>query len=310
MISSNLNRRLLWTSRQLAGLKLCTTDFERESLLYDMSVTMAPVWSDSLADVRKRGHEAEVLVKALLEVLTISVRALSMRELEMISKFYLDLEHVPTDTFNHDVVCTLASSLLAFCFPKQNSGPMDSHAKLVHPALRDFLLLRWDENDEVKFYQVWETNANHDLATFCLLTLLGCHEAIIPDQELFESKPFLEYSAKFWHIHFKRSGTGGPLNLVTKLFMSPACFTSWLAIYDPDGNPAETCIKTGYASPLYYASLLGLHSVAKALLDGGARLDEGGGKHGEPFMAALSSGHEDVMKLFVDRSVVYGGQYD
>ena len=270
---------------------------------------MAPIWSDSLARVSKRGHEAKILVKILLEVLTISLRALSMRELELISKIYLDLEHLPAVIFNHDRVFTIASSLLLFSFPKQNLGPMDCHAKLVHPALRDFLVLRRDENDEAQFYRVWETNANHDLATFCLLTLMDYPEAIIPARELFESRPFLEYSAKYWHIHFKRSGTRGPLNLVTKLFMSPACFTSWLAIYDPDGNPAETCIKREHASPLYYISLLDLCSVAKALLDRGARLDEGRGKHGEPFMAALSSGHEDVMKLFVDRSVVYGGQF-
>ncbi len=308
--SSNLNRRLLWTSCQLARLKLYTTDFEREPLLYNMSATMAPIWSDSLGHVSKRGLEAEVLVKVLLEVLTISVRALSMRELETISKFYLDLEHVPADTFNHDDVCTIASSLLAFSFPKRNSGSMDSHVRLVHPALRDFLLSHWEEDDEVKFYQVWETNANQDLATFCLLTLLYFHEAIIPDQELYESMPFLEYSAQVWHIHFKRSGAGAPLDLVTKLFTSTACFTSWLAIYDPDGNPAETCMKREHASPLYYASLLGLHSVAKALLDRGARVDEGGGKHGDPFMAALSSGHEDVMRLFVDTNVVYVGPFD
>ena len=306
---SNLNRRLLWTSRHLERLKVCITNFDIEFLLYDSSAIMAPIWSESLADVSKRGHEAEVLVKILLEVLTISVRALSMRELKLISKFYLDLEHLPAEIFNHDRVFTVASSLLAFSFPKQNLGPMDCHVKLVHPALRDFLVLHRDENDEAQFYRVWETNANHDLATFCLLTLMDCPEARIPDREFIASKPFLEYSAKYWHIHFKRSGIGGPLNLVTKLFMSPACFTSWLAIYDPDGNPAERGIKREHASPLYYASLLGLHSVAKALLDRGARLDEGGGKHGEPFMAALSSGHEDVMKLFVDSSVVYGGQF-
>ena len=270
---------------------------------------MAPIWSESLADVSKGGHEAEVLVKNLLEVLTTSVRAVSMREFKMISQFYLDLEHLPAEIFNLARVFTVASSLLAFSFPKPNLGPMDCHAKLVHPALRDSLVLRRDENDEAQFYRVWETNANHDLATFCLLALMNYPEATIPNQEFIEPKPFLEYSARYWHIHFKRSGIGRPLNLVTKLFMSHACFTSWLAIYDPDGNFAETGIKREHASPLYYVSLLGLGSVAKALLDGGARLDEGGGKHGEPFMAALSSGHEDVMKLFVDRSVVYGGQF-
>ena len=270
---------------------------------------MAPIWLESLADVSKRGHETRVLVRMLLEVLTISVRALSMRELEEISKFYLDWAHLPAERFNYDRVFTVASSLLAFSFPKQTLDPRDCHAKLVHPALRDFLIFRRNQNDEAQFFRVWETEVNHELATFCLLTLIDCPEAIVPDRELFESQPFLEYSAKFWHIHFKRSGTGASLDLVTKLFTSPACFTSWLAIYDPDGNPAERSIKREHASPLYYASLLGLRSVAEALLDRGARLDEGGGKHGEPFMAALSSGHEDVMKLFLDRNVVYGGGY-
>ena len=286
---------------------MCEMDIE--SLLCDSSATMAPIWLESLGNVSKRGHETRVLVRILLEVLTISVRALSMRELEEISKFYLDWAHLPAEIFNYDRVFTVASSLLAFSFPEQNLGPMDCHAKLVHPALRDFLISRRDEDDEAQFFRVWERDANHDLATFCLITLIDCPEAILPDRELFESQPFLEYSAKYWHIHFKRSGTGASLDLVTKLFTSPACFTSWLAIYDPDGNPAERSIKREHASPLYYASLLGLRSVAEALLDLGARLDEGEGKHGGPFMAALSSGHEDVMELFVDTSVVYGGRF-
>lgn len=267
---------------------------------------MAPVWSDSLAHLNKRGHEAKVLVKILLEVLTISVRALSMEELEMVSRYYLGLEHISPDIFHYDRIFAIASSLVAFSFPRKNLRPVDSYAKLVHPALRDFPLARRDENDEAQFYRVWETNANHDLATSCLLTLIDCHL----DREASQSNPFLNYSARYWHIHFKRSGTGGPLNLVIELLMSPISFTSWLAIYDPDGNPAEAGIKKEHASPLYYASLLGLDSVAEALLDRGARLDEKGGKHGGPFMAALSSGHENVMKLFVDASVVYGGQFD
>ena len=215
--SSNLDRRLLWTSRHLERLKIRTSDFERESLLYDSPAIMAPVWSDSLAHVSKEGHEANVLVKILLEVLTISVRALSMGELEMVSRYYLGLERISPDIFQYVRIFAIASSLVAFSFPKSHLRPVDSHAKLVHPALRDFLLARRDENDEAQFYRVWETNANHDLATCCLLTLIGGHSDWGPSK----SNAFLDYSAKFWHIHFKRSGTGGPLNLVMELFITP-----------------------------------------------------------------------------------------
>ena len=306
MNSSNLDRRLLWTSRHLERLKTYTSNFERESVFYDSPAIMAPVWSDSLAHVSKGHHEAKVLGKILLEVLTISVRALSMDELQVVSRYYLGLERLSPDEFQSIRIFAIASSLVTFSFPYQFLIPVDSHAKLVHPALRDFLLAPRVEKDEAQFYRVWETNANYDLATCCLLTLIDGHSDLGP----FVHNAFLEYSAKYWHIRFKRSGTKAPLNLVMELFMSPIYFTSWLAIYDPDGHPAEAGIKDEHASPLYYASLLGLDSVVQALLDRGAQLIEKGGKHGGPFMAALASGHEHVLKVFVDASVVYGDQFD
>ena len=51
--------------------------------------------------------------------------------------------------------------------------------------------------------------------------------------------------------------------------------------------------------PLYYSALLGFHEVAKTLLARGARLDEADGRHHYPLLAAVESGNEVILSLFL-----------
>jgi len=173
--------------------------------------------------------------------------------------------------------------------------------KLVHPQLQ--ILLFSDHLGDTRFghYGISKTQAHLRMAESCLSYLLRFTEPIHAENETLDYEcPLLQYAARYWYTH---ASIGDEFCLrvpMVRLFTSKVCFPIWLSVYDPDTHDWAH-FKANRPSPLYYACLLGFCDLAKALLRQGARFDVGGGKHRFPLLAAVTSGHEDVVRLLLDK---------
>jgi hypothetical protein len=126
------------------------------------------------------------------------------------------------------------------------------------------------------------------------------------------------YSAEFWSSHLRK--TGDEMERVSQLTMGlltreePA-YLNWLRLHDPDRPWEEPDLEKSADSipmPLYYATLLGLSTVTKLLLDQGAEVNAQGGAYGNALQAALWGGHEQVVKTLLDKGAevnAQGGAY-
>jgi len=172
--------------------------------------------------------------------------------------------------------------------------------KLVHPQLKNLLFSCY--LGETKFWElgVSKTQANLHMAESCLTYLLSFNGTIDANDTIFADRySLLRYAAQNWYIHATESDVLCLQTLLLGLFTSEVCFATWLSVHDPDA-PDRSIPEANPPSPLYYACLLGFYDLAKTLLGQGARLDEVAGKHNYPLLAAVASGHREVVRMLLD----------
>lgn len=247
-------------------------------------------------------------ISHMLEVLSISARTLSIRELEELVTFHLRTSpQFRPDYVHRDLreAFDICSAFLAFsdhASDEKPIGPEESRAEyvdLIHPSLKEFFFSAEIKNGPAEAFGISKVQAHSHMAALCLDYLLQFTEAMIPSPEVFERYPFLQYSARYWFVHATQADTTRLQDLMLKFFTSEVCFANWLSVHDPEDSES-TRLKRRYPSPVYYSALFGFHELAKGLLARSARLDEAGGKLNYPLLAAVEAGHESVVRLFLE----------
>lgn len=137
--------------------------------------------------------------------------------------------------------------------------------RIAHYSVQEYL-----ESERIKEQKAaafaLEAQASHAaIAKICL--------AYLPEPQLSETPldeasahefPFASYAAKFWYQHYANAGSMGfecEAPILTLFRDSPAAFKTWVRIFAID-NPSRghkfDLPSNQIASPLYYASFLGL----------------------------------------------------
>ena len=302
------------------------------TVLYSAPDELLKAWRDKFTQLSQIWHSTVVVAQRLLEILVMAAKEISVNDLDSILAAFSvkdppagsDISQLDT---NH--IIDLCSNFLALSTPKDAEGEKSQGSqliRLIHPWLIDFF----------SSGQAWLSapQANIDMAALCLEYLLT-HSGSQPTGNSnrgndFEPDRFLRYSARCWFIHAKRVDTSldqkslhASSSLIKRmwdLFSSEIQFAAWLEIYDPD---SQEPVAGGRGSPFYYACRLGFHDLARMLItrsslvddaDGkreysdsdqilkqrSAVLDVAGGKHRFPLLAAIASGHPDVVQLLLE----------
>ena len=299
--------RLPWISLQIRRLQACqTTESVREVL--STSPSQIDYFPPDLVQTLTNGIKPGDFISHMLEVLSISARTLSIKELEELTTFHLRTSPQFRPDFVHrdlHEAFDICSAFLAFSQEEvkiegeDNTVAEVEYIDLIHPSLKEFFFSSEIKNGPAEAFGISKDQANSRMAALCLEYLLQFAEALVPGAETFNEFPFLEYSARYWYIHATQANTEGLHDLMVKFFTSEICFANWLSVHDPE-DVGTSRPKRRNPSPVYYAALFGFYNLAQTLLARGARLDEAGGMRNYPLLAAVDAGHESIVRLFLE----------
>lgn len=184
----------------------------------------------------------------------------------------------------------------------------DSSSKVIvlaHFSVQEYLVSAIKSNEASKFGSI-DIVPDHFIAESCLQYLFYYDESdlkTISKKDL-ETFPLLKYACQFWYIHTNAipSEIQKPTDSILRLFLSDTALVSWLRVHVPDSRDNflfEDLIDI--ATPLYYASTMGLETVVPLLLEKGADVDAKTRSGETALQIAAKKGHAAVARLLLDR---------
>ena len=308
---AKLSHRFSYATSKIRRLQSCREESEVENILSEPSEETLGSWYNSLAMISDENPTLKNYVRGLLQILCVSARPLSFGELRQLFTYQnlkLDSQFDRANSFDLLQNCLRVSSdLLAFS-PSEMAATIPLVVEsmcsldLLHPDLKAILLMVSLDARDTQVYTFAETEAHlhMNMAESCLKHLLSFTEPVGAfERDVHAIYPLLQYAARFWYIHFRRTKTVILEDMIYDLFSSEPCLANWLSVYDPDEEERERP-RSQHPSPLYYACLLGLGDLARRMLLQGAKFDQVAGKHSYPLLAAVVSGHTSLVRLLLD----------
>lgn len=187
--------------------------------------------------------------------------------------------------------------------------------RIAHFSVQEYLESERIIQQDAAIFSVIRPKAHAEIALICLAYLL---EPALSKESLAEY-PFAFYAAEAWDEHFRDGGreTQFAQDLALRLFRNSGQeLEKWLMISDIQEF-------TKLASPVYYASLLGLNPVLSQLLCENLSADSfsvpkqqtisdlvnaQGGFYGNALQAASARGHKQTVKLLCDKGADINAQ--
>jgi ankyrin repeat protein len=91
-------------------------------------------------------------------------------------------------------------------------------------------------------------------------------------------------------------------------------YVNWLRLFDPDKPPWQERViaksLNSVASPLYYASLVGLVESARLLLEAGADINAQGGWYGNALQTASHGCHDQIVQQLLEKGADVNARTD
>ncbi|KAI4115655.1 MAG: hypothetical protein LQ345_003794 [Seirophora villosa] len=238
-------------------------------------------------------------VHQILETLTVSQRPMNFREIDE------NLHCDSRDFFKEDTVWREIPALYELAGEDLGSR----HLRLCHDSVRELLQSSRFKATALKSLAVDAHQAQRNITRRCVSYLLQWGKPT----SYTSMYGWTAYAGTYWHKHAKEMAPGGRYSHeaaiwtdCTRLLRSEtASFAHWISQtrldgeHDPDEQGDFGKIKV-YPSPLYYAALLGLLPCAEELIYQGADVNVGGGKHGNPLLAAVVSGDTALVSLLLN----------
>ena len=197
------------------------------------------------------------------------------------------------------------------------------HGKIyfLHQTAREFLLTNlllantisaeWQWQRSITIYQ-----AHKILVEVCVryLNFFDSNTSLlagsIPETSHYiDSQAFLDYSARFWGIHFREAGINSDdtaIVVISSKISDPdsKAYSAWSTIYWKDTYWDKPSTPTGLIVGAYFG-----HSVVvKLLLDKGADVHAQDRTYGNALQAASRKGHEAIVKLLLEKGADVNAQ--
>ena len=259
----------------------------------------------------KRGHAYR-----LLQCLVVAVRPLLITELgEVLAVDFGTISGRDTSRLNPDwrledqeeAVLSTCSSLIAVLGEDE-----DQVVQFSHFSVKEFLTSPRlaDSSPDVSRFHIPLGPAHVILASACLGTLLRLDDDIYK-YNVEDRFPLGRYAAEHWMKHAQFEDVSSRLREGMEILFDPdrRYFPAWIRVHDIDVEPTENANLWYFAprdksaarpSPLYYASLCGVHDLVEHLIDHSPdQVNAEGGWYVSPLAAALE------MKDFKTAQLLY-----
>ena len=200
-----------------------------------------------------------------------------------------------------------------------------STVRIAHFSVQEYLKSSRIVHQRAAFFNLNSIEANAEIAKICLTYLLE-HDLShsISDKVLVEEFPLAQFAAEYWHHHYRNTARPSPQldDLILTLFQNRHAFTTSVKLCNMDAF-RPTVLRFDLrsdqiASPVYYASLLGLDQILPALIDNKQEgdltvsaqskmstssrdLNAQNGLFGNALQAASWSGHEKIVQMLLGK---------
>ena len=179
----------------------------------------------------------------------------------------------------------------------------DSSSKVIvlaHFSVQEYLVSGAIKSNETSKFGIIDIVPDSFIAESCLQYLFYYDESDLKttSKKDLDTFPLLQYACQFWYIHTNAitSEIQKPTDSILRLFLSDTALVSWLRVHDLRFKKL-----IDIATPLHYASRVGLETVVPLLLEKGAEVDEETGKGQTALQLAAKNGHAAVARLLLDR---------
>jgi len=206
---------------------------------------------------------------------------------------------------------------------------MTPTVRIAHFSVQEYLESDRITQQKAASLALQSASAHAEIAQICLIYLQepGLSSGTL-DQTKLKEFPLAHFAALFWHHHYRNatSATSRLNRLVLRIFQQhQGSFYTWVKLHSPDRRPWDTQMdlsldSSDIASPVYYASLLGLDIVLYELIsicqelasEGMDLINARGGYCGNALQAASEGGHEKVVQILIDAAadVITQDTYD
>lgn len=196
--------------------------------------------------------------------------------------------------------------------------------RIAHFSVQEYLESDRITQQKAAAFEIRSASAHAEIAEICLVYLqeTGLSSGNL-DQAKLKDFPLAHFAATFWYHHYKNAGdTISRLDsLILRIFQQhQGSFYTWVKLHDAD-TPWRRGVDfsltlSQIASPVYYASLLGLDGVLLELINicqnpASERRDlmnAQGGRYGNALQAASVGGHEKVVRMLMDAGAEVNAQ--
>lgn len=173
----------------------------------------------------------------------------------------------------------------------------DSKLSFIHQTAKEFLV---HPGREGKWKGRFSMSEAHGTMTLACLSYLSCLDEQRPIEEI-RKCPLALYSAQCWMNHAKPAETEKYVqeNILNFFLQQRQAYAVWNVLFEPDRPFFELSRHRNMATPLYYASFVGLQHTVELLLEKGVNVNAQGGYYGNALQAASDRGHKDIVQLLL-----------
>ena len=287
---------------QLDLLVDCFSVRDLRQALASLPKTLDDTYARILFNIDKQYNHYHRQVLKILQWLTFSARPLQLEELAEIVA--IDTEETPR--FDPERRWPEPRDILMICSSLVTSTESaKAFVRLAHFSVKEYLVSNRIQLGTAARYSIQEIESHGVLVKDCIAYLLQPHKSrFLP--ELAALCPLAPYAAKYWTEH-ARQAQKGPVRSAARLSMEllmsgEGGLLNWVRIADPDSYGWESSkIEIGdSASPLYYASLVGLSEPVNMMIERKLDVNAVGGYYGNALQAASSLGNTATVQALLD----------
>ncbi|MCJ1430068.1 hypothetical protein MMC29_007983, partial [Sticta canariensis] len=334
-----------WVDCQFRSLQFCPcSEAHLDCLLNSLPQSLDETYQRMLCNI---DHELVEDARRILTLLCFAVRPLSVPEL--IDGVAVEINDPPGLNYkcrlqNFSDLHTICPGLIDINLRTSQATKTDHEdstptVQIAHFSVQEYLESKRIRHQKAAIFSLTSLTAHSEIAQICLVYLLepGLSRSRL-DRSVVEKYPLAKFSAKYWNQHYQNTvqPTTRLNEFVLRLFQNRDSFVNWIKLHDVDDPWFEPITfnrkSEDIAAPIYYASLLGLDHILIRLfktvnadnltttassipsMTNISRLvnTQGRGQCDNALQTALSSGHEQVVQLLLDKEAnvnAQGGWY-